>query len=192
MADHLVGASRRGVLIDTILILTGVIALALSAQVRIPLGFTPVPISGQTFAVLLVGASLGSRRGLLSCLLYVILGVAGAPIFTDQTSGIVNLMGPTGGYLVGFVVAAALLGALAQRRVDRHVGPAFLAMLASSIVIYAFGLTGLMLATGASLPRAAELGLYPFIVGDLIKAALAGLALPTAWAIIARLEGDRK
>ena len=175
---------------DGVLILSGVAILAISAQVRIPLGFTPVPVSGQTFAVLLLGSALGPRRGVLTALAYIAAGVAGAPFFSDFGSGPGRLLGPTGGYLIGFVAASAVLGMLARRRADRRIGLAFAAMIAANGVIYGFGLVGLMLATGSDLGRAAELGLYPFLVGDLIKAVLASLALPAAWTLVGRLERE--
>jgi biotin transport system substrate-specific component len=190
LADHFLGAARRGSVADAIVTLVGVGILAASAQVRIPLTFTPVPISGQTFAVLLIGSALGPRRAAIAGVAYLAVGAAGVPVFSDFGSGFGRLLGPTGGYLIGFAVAAAVLGALARRRADRHVGPAFAAMVLGTIVIYAFGLGGLMLVTGSDLGHAAELGLYPFLIGDLIKAILASLALPAAWAVMRRVEGE--
>jgi biotin transport system substrate-specific component len=141
--------------------------VGLSAQVAIPLPFTPVPLSLQTFAVLLVGAVLGSRRGAASMALYLLAGVAGVP---------------------WFVVAAWLVGRLAERGVDRHVLPSIGLMVLGNLAIYAFGVPGLMLATGMSLVSALTLGVLPFLVGDAVKIAVAAGLLPAAW----KLVGSRR
>lgn len=188
LADHLIPERVRGAIASVALVGLGAALLALTAQVRIPLPFTPVPITGQTFGVLLVGASLGLSRGTLALLVYIAAGILGAPVFTQGGHGAQYLLGPTGGYLVGFVVAAALLGRLAERAADRRVLPALAGMFAASATIYAFGAAGLMLAKGVDLPAAVSLGVTPFVVGDLLKAALAGGLLPLAWRAVRRAE----
>jgi len=160
---------------------------ALLAQVQIPLWFTPVPITGQTLAVLLAGASLGSIGGASSQALYVALGAAGLPFFAGGEGGWTAATGATGGYLLGFVVAAGVVGVLAERRQDRTVASAIPAFLAGTVVIYVFGVTWLAHVLGVGASRAMELGLVPFVVGDLVKAILAGVALPTAW----KLAGEQ-
>jgi biotin transport system substrate-specific component len=167
---------------DLLLVVTGCLFVAGMAQVRISLPFTPVPITGQTFAILLVGASLGSRRGAASLALYILLGSLGLPFFAGGASGLSALLGPTGGYLVGFVVAAFLVGLMAARGLDRNVPGALLAFLAGEIVIYLFGVAWLSVYLG--IWPAIVAGFLPFLVGDAIKLVAAGLALPAAWALV--------
>jgi biotin transport system substrate-specific component len=177
---------QRGVLIDVLFILGGVALMTLAAQVRIPLPFTPVPITGQTFAVVLVGAGLGAVRGTVSLLLYVALGAAGLSIFSGWTGGWMALTGATGGYLIGFIVAAAITGFLAERGWDRRFGSSIGAMLTGNVVIYLFGLPWLAAVANTGLTKTLELGLYPFVPGDLIKLYLAAMALPGAWRLLGR------
>jgi biotin transport system substrate-specific component len=167
---------------DLLLVITGSLFVAGMAQVRIPLPFTPVPITGQTFAVLLVGASLGTRRGAASLVLYLLLGVIGLPFFAGGASGLSVLVGPTGGYLVGFVVAAYLLGALATRGLDRRVPGALLTFLAGEMIIYLFGIAWLSVYLG--IKQAIVAGFLPFLVGDAVKLVAAGLVFPAAWALV--------
>ena len=167
---------------DTLLVVAGSLFVAGMAQVRIPLPFTPVPLTGQTFAVLLVGVVLGSRRGAASLLLYLVQGAAGLPFFAGGASGLSYLAGPTGGYLVGFVAAAYLVGLLAARGLDRHILSALLAFLVGEMVIYLFGVSWLSVYLG--LQRALVAGFLPFLIGDAIKLAAAALALPAAWKLV--------
>ena len=167
---------------DILLVVTGTLFVAGMAQVRIPLPFTPVPITGQTFAVLLVGAVLGSRRGAASLLLYLITGIAGLPFFAGGTSGLPALLGPTGGYLIGFVAAAYLVGVLAARGLDRRILSALLAFLAGEVIIYVCGVAWLSVFLG--IQRAIVAGFLPFIIGDAIKLVAAALALPAAWKFV--------
>jgi biotin transport system substrate-specific component len=183
-----VAVKRRGLAVDAILIIAGALLVALFAQISIRLPFTPVPITGQTFAVVLVGAALGSWRGASSLLLYLILGAAGLPFYAGGEGGWKAVQGATGGYLVGFIVAAWVTGALAERGWDRRFRSSIAAMLTGNLVIYLFGLPWLAFALNASLSKTLELGLYPFVAGDLLKVCLAGLTLPAAW----RLFGRRK
>lgn len=176
----------RSAIVSVALVVTAAALTALAAQVRIPLPFTPVPITGQTFAVLLTGAALGWKLGAAGQLLYLAVGVLGAPVFTDGTGGVEIIRGATGGYLVGFVFAAALVGRLAEGRQDRTFSNMFTAFILGSAVIYVVGVIGLMAATGWPLVEAVEKGVVPFLLGDIIKAAAAGLLLPGAW----RLLGD--
>lgn len=163
-------------------VVIGSALIALTAQVQIPLPFSPVPVTGQTFGVLLVAASLGATLGPASVGLYVLEGLAGLPVYAGGASGIARLTGPTGGYLIGFVAAAVVIGWLAQRGWDRRIGSAVLAMLAGEVAIYVFGLAWL-----SRFPLKVGLldaGLLPFIPGDLYKLALAAVALPTAWRVV--------
>ncbi len=180
--------SRRASITRDIALVLGFSAVtALSAQVAFYVG--PVPITGQTFAVLLAGALLGSKRGALSQLTYLGVGAMGAPIFAGWHGGPAVLLGPTGGYLVGFVAAAFVVGFLAERGWDRRFWTTALAMLLGSIVIYAFGLPWLAFWLARFAPESWVLsaGLYPFIPGDALKLVLAAVALPSGWALVNRL-----
>ena len=181
------GVRARAVAIGLVIgfaILTG-----LAAQVRIPLGFTPVPITGSTFAVLLSGVVLGSRAGAASQIAYVILGGIGFPFFAGGTSGWEVVTGSTAGYLVGFVVAAAIVGRMAESKADRRVRTAVPAFLVGSAVIYVFGAIGLMVVLDVGVAESVRLGVSPFVAGDVAKAVLAGLLLPAAWNLVERLRG---
>ena len=153
---------------------------ALFAQITIPLPFTPVPITGQTFAVLLSGAALGMWAGGASQIVYLLLGTF-LPFYAGGASGTEVLFGGSGGYLFGFVIAAALVGKLAQRRHDRRVPTAVTAFLTGSLIIYFFGVIGLMATYDWGLLEAVEKGVVPFLLGDTLKAYAAGLLLPAAW-----------
>jgi biotin transport system substrate-specific component len=154
---------------------------AAAAQWRIALPFTPVPITGQTFAVLLAGAALGWRLGAASQALYLALGAVGLPVFTEASGGIDTFAGATAGYLVGFVLAAAVVGRLAERKHDRRVSTAVSAFLAGSLAIYVCGVAGLVVNAGMGWEEAVLKGVAPFVFGDLLKATAAGLTLPLAW-----------
>ena len=172
---------RTGLLRDATLVVGLSLVTALCAQISFWIG--PVPITGQTFAVLLAAALLGSRLGALSQLTYLAIGATGLPYWfaLGGPPGIARLLGPTGGYLWGFVAAAFVVGWLVEHGWGRRLWTAALAMLAGSIVIYIFGLSWLahFLPSGELLP----IGLYPFIPGDLIKIALAALALKSGWVL---------
>ena len=173
-----------------ILVVSAAGLTALAAQWRIELPFTPVPITGQTFAVLLTGAALGMTLGAAGQLLYVGLGVLGAPIFAEASGGwdlergLATITGATSGYLFGFIVAAGLIGYMAEQRQDRTFPTMFTAFLLGSAVIYGFGVIGLMITVGMTLNEAIVAGVVPFLVGDLIKAIAAGLLLPGAWRLV--------
>lgn len=154
---------------------------AAAAQIAIPLPWTPVPLTGTTFAVLLAGATLGWRAGAASQLLYNALALAGLPFYQDGQSGWTYATGATGGYLVGFVVAAAVVGFLAQRGQDRTLATSVPAMLAGTAVIYLFGVVWLGHVLEASAATALEKGMLPFVIGDALKLVVAGALLPAAW-----------
>jgi len=169
------------------LVLVGAFALitALAAQIRIPLPFTPVPITGQTFAVLLSGAALGAGAGATSQALYLVLGIF-LPFYAGGASGWQHATGSTGGFLIGFVAAAWVVGKLAERNQDRTVSTAIPAFLTGTVIIYLFGVPWLAHSLETSWVHATELGLAPFVIGDLAKAALAGVTLPAAWRIVGK------
>jgi biotin transport system substrate-specific component len=177
---------RGGILADLALVTLGAALVALGAQISIALPFTPVPITAQTFAVVLVGGSLGVVRGAASLSLYVLLGLVGVPVYSDGGSGWDVISGATGGYLIGFVAAAALAGALAERRLDRRLSSSIAAMLTANVVVYLVGVPWLAAAADYGLEEALEKGLYPFVVGDLVKLYLAGALLPAAWKFVER------
>jgi biotin transport system substrate-specific component len=167
---------------DLLLITTGALFVAALAQVKIPLPFTPVPLTGQTFAVLLVGAMLGSKRGVASLALYTLMGAVGLPFFAGGASGLAYLSGPTLGYLIGFVVAAYAVGTVAEWGLERSVRTSPVPFLAGTLVIYIFGAGWLAILFG--IEKALTLGVLPFIIGDAIKLVLAALALPAAWKLV--------
>ena len=168
------------------LVLGFALATALAAQITFPLPWTPVPVTGQTFAVLVSGAALGWRRGAAAQGLYVALGAVGMPFYAEGGSGWTVATGATGGYLVGFVVAAALVGALAERRKDRSVRTAVPAMLAGTAVIYTIGTLWLARTLDVGVIEAIDLGVVPFAAGDAVKLAAAGMVLPAAWRLASR------
>jgi len=174
-----VAVPRSSAVSDVILVVLASLATALAAQVEIRLPWTPVPISGQSFAVLLSGLVLGSRRAFLAQLLYLSYGAAGLPVFSGGAAGLIKFMGPTGGYLIAFPFAALLTGFLAERGWDRKPLTMFAAMLLGSTVIFAIGLAQLSRFVPAEGLLAA--GLLPFIPGDLIKSALAAGVFPLVW-----------
>lgn len=175
-----------------ILIGAGVLLIALSAQISIPLPFTPVPITGQTFAVLLVGSAYGGSLGVLTLTGYMLVGAVGLPVFAERQSGTDVFSGPTAGYLLGFALAALVTGVLAEQRWDRRFSSATASMLAGTVTIYAAGLAWLAHDLNTSFERTLELGLYPFVVGDLLKLYLAALLLPIAWRVHNRFDPPRE
>lgn len=166
-----------------VLAVAGSLLLALSARVEIPL--VPVPITMQTFVVLVIGFAYGWRLGALTLLLYLAEGAGGLPVFAGGGSGVGVLAGHTGGYLCGFVVAAAVCGRLAESGWDRRPTTTFAAMLIGNLIIYALGLLQLGTVIGWDKPILAW-GMYPFLLGDLLKIALAMVVLPGAWKIIGK------
>ncbi len=170
---------RRDLTRDIILVLLFGLLIALSARLVIPLPGSPVPLTGQSFAVLLSGALLGSRRGLAAVMSYLGGGVLGLPVFFGGASGAAHLVGPTGGYLLGFAVAALLVGCLAERGFDRRFASSLVMMILGQASIYLFGL--LWLSRFVPFGHLLRLGLYPFLLGDALKLALAAVALPSAW-----------
>ncbi len=166
-----------------VLVVSFALLTAAAAQIRIPLPFTPVPITGQTFAVLLSGAVLGSAAGAASQGLYLLMGLF-LPFYAGGATGWDYATGATGGFLVGFIAAAWVVGNLAERRQDRSVATAIPAFITGTVVIYMFGVPWLATVLDVSWTRAVELGAAPFVVGDLAKVALAGAMLPAAWKLI--------
>ena len=173
---------------DVVLVLAGLVFMWLMTQVAITLEpYSPVPITGQTLAVLLIGAGYGALRGGLTIGLYLALGAANLPrAFAEGETGIdlLKASSPTGGYIVGFLIAAIVVGYLAQRGWDRSIGSALGAMLVGEVIIFTLGVAWLANAIEVPAQKAMELGLYPFVIGDVIKLALAAGLLPIAWRFI--------
>jgi biotin transport system substrate-specific component len=165
-------------LYNVLLVLTGSFFIAALSQLEIILPFSPVPITAQTFAVLVVGMSLGAVRGGLAVLTYLLEGVAGLPV----SAGVLHLIGPTGGYLIGFIAAACLVGFLAERGWDRNVIFTLLAMYFGTIMIFCVGLCWLSIYVPAG--QVYTFGLLPFVPGSILMIAIASLLLPTVRKLI--------
>ena len=172
-----------------VLIVIGAFVVALSAQVVIPT--LPVPFTGQTLGVLVVGGALGFRRGALALLLYLAMGLAGLSVFAEGTSGVGKILGASGGYLIGFVVAAAIVGRLAELGWDRHIGGSLAAMAIGTAVIYAIGVPWLKVAAGMSWTDAVAGGMTKFLIWDAAKLAVAAGIFPLSWWLIGRRPDDR-
>ena len=174
------------------LVALGVAALAIAAKIKVP--FWPVPVTMQTFAVLTIGAAYGLRLGVVTLLAYLAVGALGYDVFTQssaESNGIAYMMGPTGGYLVGFALAAGLLGWLARRGWDRSVATMAAAMLLGNAVIYVPGLLwlGHLFAAEHGWATVLDWGLWPFLLGDAAKLALAALIFPAAWRAVGEARG---
>lgn len=175
---------------DIVTIVGATTLTALAAQIVIPVPGSPVPVTGQTFAVLLAAAAIGPVRSTIAQLLYIGLALMGMPVLAGQSGGVEVVFGATGGYLVGFVAASYVVGTLARRGWSRTPVRVGLAYLAGSAVIYTFGVLGLALVTGQSLSWSVANGLTPFLLGDLLKAALAAGLLPLAWLGVSKLRRE--
>ncbi|HLX35698.1 MAG TPA: biotin transporter BioY [Candidatus Limnocylindrales bacterium] len=173
------------------LILLGTLVISLAAQVSIPVPGSPVPVTGQTFGVLLTAGALGFRRSIASTVLYLVIGIVGLPVFAGGAHGMEWVSGATGGYLIGFVVAGAAVGRLAELGWDRNLLGSVGAMLIGNVVIYLFGLPWLAYQAHLDAPTTISEGLTPFLVGDVLKLALAAALFPAAWWVVGRRPGDR-
>lgn len=178
--------ARMALLRDVLLMAAAAAFVALAAQIRISLPFTPVPLTAQTLAVLLAGTTLGARRASAAMFLYLFVGGVGLPVFTGFSSGVAHLSGPTGGYLWGFVPAAWLCGFLARQGWDRSLFTNLAAMALGNIVIYLAGVVWLGKFVGYE--RVFNLGILPFLPGDLLKIIAAGVLLPGLWRVLRKRE----
>jgi biotin transport system substrate-specific component len=194
LVDVLPLEGAAALLRDIVLIVAFGSLMGLLARISIPLPFTPVPITGQTFGVLLTGAVLGSRRGALAMLVYLAEGLVGLPVFAFGLSGWVIISGPTGGYLLSYPLAAFAVGFLAERGWDRTFLTAAAAMVVGEIIIYVIAIPWLahnMVGNYAGWPctgwrNSIGCGLVPFVPGDIAKLLLAAAMLPSAWALVNR------
>jgi biotin transport system substrate-specific component len=187
LADVLPGARAR----DALLVSGAALFTALLAQVAIPVAGSPVPITGQTLAVVVTAAALGPARGVAAQALYLVLGAVGLPFYSDASGGIDVVFGATGGYLLGFLPAALLIGLAARQGQDRRVSRALLLFLAGQIVIFAVGVPWLAVAADLSAATALEKGFYPFVFGGVVKAILAAVLLPGAWRLVRSADRNR-
>lgn len=174
-------------IIRSAVLVAGLVGLtAISAQVSLPLPFTPVPLTLQTFAVLAGAAALGAERAVVAQITYIMLALAGAPILAGGASGATKVMGATGGYLLGFVIASYLVGKIAERGATVKIRSTVLAYVVGTIIIYTFGALWLAQFTGQGLSWAIANGVVPFLIGDAIKAVAAGAVLPVAWKLTSK------
>ncbi len=181
---HICGIQSK-IITDTLLVAFGTLFVSLMAQITVPL--YPVPITGQTLAVLLVGASYGARRASLSMGLYVLIGCLGVPVFAGESAGMSVIIGPTGGYILGFILSGAVLGHLAQKKGwGQSVRSALPLFLIGQTLIFTLGVSWLAFQIG--LPKAIQFGLLPFMPGAVIKLSLATVLLPSAWRGVSKLD----
>ena len=181
---------RSSALTKALLITGGALFLALLAQVSIPVPGSPVPVTGQTLGVLLIGTTYGARLGFITFASYLLAGIAGAPIFapsaTSANHGIERLTGATGGYLVGMLIASLLLGYLADRKADQKFRTSFPALLLGDLVIFTFGLAWLHASLDMTWAATFKAGFTPFILGEALKIAITATSLPLVWRKISR------
>jgi biotin transport system substrate-specific component len=177
--------TRSTVLTEALFVIGGVAFIAAMAQVSIPVPGSPVPVTGQTLAALLVGTTYGARLGFTTFATYLVAGIAGAPIFapsaTSANHGIDRVMGATGGYLIGMLIASLVLGYLADRKADQKFVTSFPALLFGEVVIFGFGLVWLHNSLDLSWAKTFSLGFTPFIIGEALKIAIVGTSLPLIW-----------
>lgn len=185
LADLVPGTLVR----DVLLVVGGAALTGLLAQIAIPVAGSPVPVTGQTFGALTVGAALGWRRGSAALALYLVAGMVGMPWYAGGTSGGLSI--PSFGYIIGFVLAAGIVGALASRGGDRSPLATIGTMLLGNAVVYAIGVPYLAATLGIDLGAAFDIGMKNYLVGDGLKILLAAGALPVAWRLMDRLHRDR-
>jgi len=177
---------RSTALSNAVLVVSGVLGLAALAQIAIPVPGSPVPVTGQTLGVLILGTTYGSTLGVTTFAMYILAGVAGAPVFANSGHGLERIVGATGGYLIGMLVATFVLGQLARFRLDQKFVTALPSMLIGTVITFSFGLVWLYQYTGQSWSWTVNAGLTPFILGEVLKIAIAGTSLPAIWRVVNR------
>jgi biotin transport system substrate-specific component len=177
---------RSTALSNAVLVVSGVLGLAALAQIAIPVPGSPVPVTGQTLGVLILGTTYGSTLGVTTFAMYILAGIAGAPVFANSGHGLDRIIGATGGYLIGMLVATFVLGQLARFRLDQKFLTALPSMLIGTLTTFSFGLVWLHQYTGQSWSWTINAGLTPFIVGEVLKIAIAGTSLPIIWRVVNR------
>jgi biotin transport system substrate-specific component len=178
-------APRNSALTQALFIVGGIAFIAAMAQIAIPVPGSPVPVTGQTLAVLFIGTAYGARLGFATFASYLLAGIAGAPIFAPSATlsnhGVARLTSATGGYLVGMLIASFILGALADRRADQKFVTSYTSLLLGNAIIFGVGLTWLHLSLDLTWSQTISAGLTPFIFGEIIKIAIVGTSLPLLW-----------
>ena len=177
---------RSTALSNAVLVVSGVLGLAALAQIAIPVPGSPVPVTGQTLGVLILGTTYGSTLGVTTFAMYILAGIAGAPVFANSGHGLDRIIGATGGYLIGMLVATFVLVQLARFRLDQKFLTALASLLIGTITTFSFGLVWLHQYTGQSWSWTFNAGLTPFIVGEVLKIAIAGTSLPAIWRVVNR------
>ena len=177
---------RTSALTNAVLLISGVLGLAALAQIAIPVPGSPVPVTGQTLGVLILGTTYGTTLGFTTFAIYLLAGIAGAPVFASGAYGIDRVVGATGGYLIGMLVATLVLGQLARFRLDQKFLTALPSMLIGTIITFVFGLIWLHQFTGQSWSWTISAGLTPFLIGEALKIAIAGTSLPIIWRLVNR------
>jgi biotin transport system substrate-specific component len=177
---------RSTALSNAVLVVSGVLGLAALAQIAIPVPGSPVPVTGQTLGVLILGTTYGSTLGVTTFAMYILAGIAGAPVFANSGHGLERIVGATGGYLIGMLVATFVLGQLARYRLDQKFVTALPSMLIGTVITFSFGLVWLHQYTGQSWSWTVNAGLTPFILGEVLKIAIAGTSLPAIWRVVNR------
>lgn len=177
---------RSTALTNAVLVVSGVLGLAALAQIALPVPGSPVPVTGQTLGVLILGTAYGSTLGVATFALYILVGIAGAPVFANSGHGLDRIAGPTGGYLIGMLIATFVLGQLARFRLDQKFLTALPSMLIGTVTTFTFGLVWLHQYTGESWSWTLNAGLTPFVIGEVLKIAIAGTSLPVIWRVVNR------
>ena len=177
---------RSTAMSNALFIFGGAIFLSMLAQIAIPVPGSPVPVTGQTFGVLLLATSYGATLALSTFSLYLLAGIAGAPVFANYGHGLDRLIGPTGGYLIGMFLASFVLGKLAGRKWDQKILSAVITMLIGDVIIFAIGLFWLQNFTGNGWAWTFNAGLAPFVIGELLKISIAGTSMPLLWRAVQR------
>jgi biotin transport system substrate-specific component len=177
---------RSTTLSNAVFVVSGVLGLAVLAQIAIPVPGSPVPVTGQTLGVLILGTTYGSTLGFTTFAIYLLAGIVGAPVFASGSHGLDRVIGATGGYLIGMLVATFVLGQLARFRLDQKFFTALPSMLIGTITTFSFGLVWLQQYTGQSWSWTIKAGLTPFIIGEILKIAIAGTSLPAIWRVVNR------
>jgi biotin transport system substrate-specific component len=184
LRTHLI--PRSTALSNSVLIVSGVLGLSALAQIAVPVPGSPVPVTGQTLGVLILGTTYGSTLGFTTFAIYMLAGIAGAPVFANGAHGLDRVIGATGGYLVGMLIATLILGQMARFRFDQKFITALPSMLIGTVITFIFGLIWLKQYTGQSWSWTITAGLTPFIIGEILKIAIAGTSMPAVWRLVHR------
>lgn len=177
---------RSTALSNSVLIVSGVLGLSALAQIAVPVPGSPVPVTGQTLGVLILGTTYGSTLGFTTFAIYMLAGIAGAPVFANGAHGLDRVVGATGGYLVGMLIATLILGQLSKFRLDQKFITALPSMLIGTVITFTFGLIWLKQYTGQSWSWTITAGLTPFIIGEILKIVIAGTSMPAVWRLVHR------